>query len=116
MVDQLKFLRGAGKGVNAIRLEKPDRVLDFRLLVRPSHSLEVETSRGRRVLVWERKYALTNRGVKGLEVIKLGHLVRVPRPPLVVDPFGGEEEPDELSDEEIEAELAASEEDADDGA
>ena len=106
LADQLKFLRGAGKGVNAVRLDKGDRVLDLQLLARPSHSLEVETSRGRRVLVWERKYALTNRGVKGIEVIKLGHLVRVPRPPLVIDPFGGEEEPDELSDEEIEAELA----------
>ena len=113
--EQLKFLRSAGKGVNAIRLGKGDRVLDFKLLVRPSHSLEVETSRGRRVLVWERKYALTNRGVKGVEVIKLGHLVRVPRPAQVIDPFGGEEEPEELSDEEIEAELRQSEE-ADDGA
>jgi len=115
MAEQLKFLRGAGKGVNAIRLAKRDRLLDFKLLTRPSHSLEVETSRGRRVLVWERKYALTNRGVKGLEVIKLGHLVRVSRPPQVIDPFGGEEEPEELSDEEIEAELEAGQE-AHDGA
>jgi DNA gyrase subunit A len=116
LAEQLKLLRNVGKGVNAIRLGKGDDVLDFKLLFRPSESLEVETSRGRRVLVWERKYALTNRGGKGVEVIKLGHLVRIDRPAQLVDPFGGEEEPDELSDEEIEAELDGEEEVSDGGA
>jgi len=106
VAESLNLLMRAGKGVNAIRLGRGDRVLDFQLLTRPSHSLAVQTNRGRDVLVWERKYKLTNRGGKGYEVIKLGSLQAIPRPPVVVDPYQGEEpEDDELSDEEIDEEL-----------
>jgi DNA gyrase subunit A len=101
----LKFLRRSGKGVNAIRLSKTDQVLDFRLVSRSTESLEVETNRGRRVLVWERKYTLTNRGGKGTPVVKSGHLEAVGRPPAVIDPFDGEDPDEGLSDEDIEAEL-----------
>ena len=103
--EELKFLRRSGKGVNAIRLGKDDRVLDFKLVDRSSESLEVETNRGRRVLVWERKYNLTSRGGKGVEVVKNGHLAAVDRPPSVIDPFGGEEPEEGLSDDEVDAEL-----------
>jgi DNA gyrase subunit A len=103
--EELKFLRRSGKGVNAIRLSKTDAVLDFKLVNRTSESLEVETNRGRRVLVWERKYNLTSRGGKGVEVVKNGHLQAVGRAPDVIDPFGGEEPEEGLNDEEIEAEL-----------
>ena len=103
--EQLKLLRGTGKGVNAIRLAKGDHVLDFEVLARPSHALVVQTNRGRDVRVWERKFKLTNRGGKGVEVIKLGRLVAIGRPPLLVDPYQGDEPEPELSDDEIEAEL-----------
>jgi len=102
----LKFLRRSGKGVNAIRLSSQDQVLDFRLVARSTESLEVETNRGRRVLVWERKYSLTSRGGKGTPVVKTGHLQAVGRPPTVIDPFDGQEPDEGLSDEEVESELA----------
>ncbi len=114
--EQLKLLRRSGKGVNAIRLGKGDRVIDFGLLTRPSHKLEVTTSRGREVLVWERKYKLTNRGGKGFEVIKLGTLDAMPRDPAVIDPYQGEDPEDEaLTDEELDAELEPEEDDGDGG-
>ncbi len=118
MAEQLKLLRGTGKGVNAIRIAKGDHVLDFGLLTRPSHALVVQTNRGRDVRVWERKFRLTNRGGKGAEVIKLGSLVALGRPPVVIDPFAGEEPEAELSDEEIDAELGddSEPESTDDGA
>jgi DNA gyrase subunit A len=110
--EDLKFLRRSGKGVNAIRLSRGDSVLDFQVVGRSTESLEVETNRGRRVLVWERKYSLTSRGGKGIQVVKQGHLEAVGRPPTVVDPFDGEDPDEGLSDDEVEAELdaAASEE------
>ncbi|MCP4868496.1 MAG: DNA topoisomerase 4 subunit A [Proteobacteria bacterium] len=107
LAESLKLLMRSGKGVNAIRISRGDRVLDFKLLTRPSHSLGVQTNRGRDVLVWERKYKLTNRGGKGFEVIKLGTLQAIPRDPVVIDPYKGEEPEDELTDDEIEDELAA---------
>ena len=113
LAESLKLLMRSGKGVNAIRLGRGDRVLDFALLTRPSHSLGVQTNRGRDVLVWERKYKLTNRGGKGFEVIKLGTLQALPRPPVVIDPFGGEEPEEELTDDEIDDELAGPEESSD---
>ena len=110
--EELKFLRRAGKGVNAIRLGSKDEVLDFALVHKPSQSLEVETNRGRRVLVWERKYSLTSRGGKGTSVVKTGHLEAVGRAPAVVDPFEGEDPEEPLSEDEIESELDAGGEEA----
>ena len=107
--EELKFLGRAGKGVNAIKLAGDDSVLDFALVNKPSESLEVETNRGRRVLVWERKYTLASRGGKGTVVVKSGSLAAVGRDPSVVDPFGSEEPEEPLSDEAIEAELEAAE-------
>ena len=125
----LKYLRGTGKGVNAIRIDKKDRVIDFALGAGARDSLVVETSRGREVNVSERKYGLVTRGGKGLEVIKRGTLRTLDPEPIVLAP--GEEDDDEDDDEleaiadeledgleELEAagdEPAADEDDVDDG-
>lgn len=96
----LKYLRGTGKGVNAIRIDKKDRVIDFALGAGARDSLVVETSRGREVNVSERKYGLVTRGGKGLEVIKRGTLRTLDPEPVVLAP--GEEDDDE-DDDELEA-------------
>ena len=105
----LKFLRGSGKGVNAIRLAKKDRVIDFVLRGSAKEGLAVVTSRGRQVLVTERRYGQVSRGGKGLEVIKRGTLAAVPREAIVVRPAAEDElDPDlEAIGEELELELGA---------
>ena len=96
--DTLKLLRGTGKGVNAIRIPKTDRVIDFALGAGARDSLPVVTSRGRDVNVSERKYGVVTRGGKGLEVIKRGTLAAVEPQPVVLAPTDDEEieDPDEL--------------------
>ena len=92
--DSLKFLRGTGKGVNAIRIAKGDRVIDF-ALGGPRDSLAVVTSRGRDVNVTERKYGLVRRGGKGFEVIKRGTLKATEPDAVVLAHVEEEEESDE---------------------
>ena len=97
----LKFLRGTGKGVNAIRLGGADRVIDFVLHTNPRHGLAVETSRGRSVLVSEKKYGCVSRGGKGLEVIKRGTLRALSRDALVIQPLASDDDDDD--DDELDA-------------
>jgi DNA gyrase subunit A len=109
--DSLKFLRGTGKGVNAIRIPKSDRVIDFALGAGARDSLAVLTSRGRDVNVSERKYGLVSRGGKGIEVIKRGTLSPVLPEPVVMAPapedeFDDDDELDAIADE-LEDALAA---------
>jgi len=108
----LKFLRGSGKGVNAIRLAKKDHVIDFVLRGSPKEGLGVVTSRGRQVLVTERKYGKVTRGGKGFEVIRRGTLRAVPRETIVVRPPTQDEvDPDlEALGEELEMEMEPGEE------
>ncbi|MCO4772818.1 MAG: DNA topoisomerase IV subunit A, partial [Deltaproteobacteria bacterium] len=110
-VDTLKFLKGTGKGVNAIRIAKNDRVIDFALGAGARDSLAVVTSRGRDVNVSERKYGMVSRGGKGFEVIKRGTLKSVPPEAQVLAPAVEEEgedidELDAIADE-LEDALAA---------
>ncbi len=104
----LKVLRSSGKGVNAISLGKKDHVIDFVLRGSAKEGLAVVTSRGRSVLVTERKYGQVQRGGKGLEVIKRGTLTAVPREPVVFRPDAEDDLDSELDDigEELEMELA----------
>ena len=109
--DTLKLLRGTGKGVNAIRIYKNDRVIDFALGAGARDSLPVVTSRGRDVNVSERKYGVVRRGGKGLEVIKRGTLTAVERDAVVLSPVKDHdvEDVDELDDiaDELEDALEA---------
>ena len=110
----LKYLKGTGKGVNAIRLGKKDRVIDFVLRGNERQGLEVATSRGRQVLVSPKKYGVVSRGGKGLEVIKRGTLRALPREAIVMQPPSDEEPDPELEalGEELVQELSADAEDA----
>ncbi|MBJ94143.1 MAG: DNA topoisomerase [Rickettsiales bacterium] len=100
-VEQLKLLRSTGMGVNTIRLGSGDYVIDFELNAKRSRGLEIETSRGRQVRISERRYSVTRRGGKGVEVIKRGTLAALEREAWIMDPRSGQEE-EELIDEDDE--------------
>ncbi|MDX1547335.1 MAG: DNA gyrase C-terminal beta-propeller domain-containing protein, partial [Rhodothermales bacterium] len=76
-VHQIPVYKSAAKGVIAMRLGSKDRVLGATLSDAARDGLEVETSRGRREIVRTTKFDVTNRGNKGRQIIKRGHLARV---------------------------------------
>ncbi|MFT5143154.1 MAG: DNA gyrase subunit A [Rhodothermales bacterium] len=75
-VRQIPVMKGAAKGVIAIRLGAKDSVLGFMLSDAARKGLEVETSRGRKEVVRTTKFEVSNRGNKGRLVIQRGTLVR----------------------------------------
>ena len=103
LAEELKLLQGTGKGVNAIRLGPGDAVLDWVLSPKRHLGLMVETSRGREVRISERKYGLTRRGGKGIEVIKRGSLAPILRDAVFIDPLQGGEDPEDVTDEDLDA-------------
>ncbi len=76
-VVQIPIFKSAAKGVIAMRLAADDRVLGATLATAARDGLEVETSRGRREIVRTTKFEVSNRGNKGRQIIKRGHLARV---------------------------------------
>jgi len=101
--EQLKLLRSTGMGVNTIRLGTGDYVIDFTLSLKKGQGLEVETSRGRQLRVSERRYSVTRRGGKGVEVIKRGTLTALERETWILDPRAGQEdEAEELDEDQFE--------------
>ena len=98
-VSEIPPKASAVRGVNAIRLEKLDRVLAFALSRRKRQGLRTWTSRGREVIVRETSYRPVKRGGKGQVVIRLGRLERYELPVLVYAP-GAEEEEEEVLDAE----------------
>ncbi|TVQ98057.1 MAG: DNA topoisomerase, partial [Deltaproteobacteria bacterium] len=76
-VDEVSVLSGAGKGVMAIKLDPKDTVIGFRLTTERMDGLEVETNRGRREVIRPNKFAVTKRGGKGRELIRLGYIAAV---------------------------------------
>ncbi len=85
-VDEINVLKGAGRGVRAMKLLDHDRVLGFALSIRARDGLEVETSRGRREIIRQTKYEPTRRGGRGREVIKRGKFTGVFYAPVEVRP------------------------------
>ncbi len=78
--------KGAAKGVKAIALEDDDEVLDWTLSTGYYEGLEVETNRGRTLVISrsKSKFEPTSRGNKGRWVIKRGHLIRSYRDPVEI--------------------------------
>ena len=83
-VDEINVLKGAGRGVRAVKLEPWDRVLGFALSTRARAGLEVQTARGRTEIVRPTKYKPTRRAGKGREIIKRGKLVSCTYDPVEV--------------------------------
>ena len=78
---EVNLLSGPGRGVLAIKLGAGDRVIGAAVSRQKSQGLRVYTTGGRKVDVTPRKYRVTSRGGKGVEVIKRGGLARVETPP-----------------------------------
>jgi len=81
---QIPVVRGAAKGVIAMRLNSGDQVLGATLASAARQGLEVETSRGRREIVRTTKFDVSNRGNKGRLVISRGTLVKVIQNPVEI--------------------------------
>ena len=82
---EINFLSGPGKGVILIKLPRgTDRVLGFVASTGDRDLLTVETSRGASQTVSTAKYAVTNRGGKGRELLQRGQFKRVIPPPVTV--------------------------------
>ena len=82
---EINFLSGPGKGVILIKLARgTDRVLGFVASTGDRDLLTVETSRGAAQTVSTAKYAVSNRGGKGRELLQRGQFTRVIRPPVKV--------------------------------
>ena len=79
-VSELNVLVNPGKGVMAIKLDKGDAVLGFRLVSERMDGLEVTTNRGRTEVVRPNKFKPTGRAGKGRSVITKGRLDAVVLP------------------------------------
>jgi DNA gyrase subunit A len=77
---------GTVKGVNAIKLEKDDRLIGFCLTRRKRDGLTVRTSRGRELIIRETSYKPVKRGGRGTPVLKVGQFVDCDTPALIFKP------------------------------
>lgn len=98
-VTDLRFSRGRSRGVRAIKLDKTDTVLAFRLSTKKREGLEVETNRGRQEIVRTTKYAVTKRGGKGRAILLRGFIAKVVLP--TIEFHREDEEEEEEEEEEI---------------
>jgi DNA gyrase subunit A len=76
---EINFLSGPGRGVLAIKLEAGDRVIGSAAVLEERDGLTVFTSGGRKIEVTPRRYRVTSRAGKGVQVIKRGGLSHVSR-------------------------------------
>ena len=70
----VKFLTGPGRGVLGLKLGANDRLIASGISTRPSERLRVFTTKGAKIDISTRKYRVSGRGGKGIEVIKRGGL------------------------------------------
>lgn len=83
-VEEAKFIRGAGKGVIAIKLRDEDRVLAFELTNHKFQGALVRTPQGREETVRPSKFA-GKRAARGSVVLKRGRFVEWTQPTLRYD-------------------------------
>ena len=76
-VNQVSVVKGAARGVIAMKLEAKDRLMGWTLADSARKGLTVETNRGRQEVVRTTKFDVSNRANKGKSIIERGHLVRV---------------------------------------
>ena len=70
----VKFLTGPGRGVLGLKLGANDRVIASAVSLGPRDRLRVFTTKGAKINISTRKYRVSGRGGKGIEVIKRGGL------------------------------------------
>src|SRR5262249_26289340 len=69
-VSEVNELAGPGKGGMVIKLDGDDRVIAFLCTSRKDSTLELETSKGRKLTLTPHKYELASRGGRGHEMVK----------------------------------------------
>jgi len=99
---EVNVLSGAGKGVNAIKLDRDDYTLGYKLVTNRMDGLEVETTRGRVEVLRPNKFKVTSRGGRGRELIRVGYLKAVTRPPQEIKKAVEEELPDDEASDAVE--------------
>ena len=105
-VDQITLVRGAGKGVIAIKMDSDDRIVAYELATTRKEGVKVTTSRGREVVVNPNRYA-GKRAARGSSLLKRGTLSGWERPLLRYDKQyknkdASEDTSEEFSDESSE--------------
>lgn len=99
-VSEITLVRGAGKGVIAIKMDKGDIVAGFKLVNDTKSGLQVETARGRELIIHPKKYG-GSRAAKGSKILQRGTLSDWTRPMLRLDKmFKHTKEQTESSSEE----------------
>jgi DNA gyrase subunit A len=88
---EVNELAGPGRGVTVIKVEKDDRVLAFLCTADKQQSLELETSKGRKLVLSPAKYELSARGGKGREMARK-ETVKLLAAPLQWTPLPGDKE------------------------
>ena len=83
-VSEITLVRGAGKGVIAIKLDTSDVVQGFTLVNDENEGILVSTSRGRDVLIKPKKYG-ASRASKGSKLLQRGTLSEWTRPMMRLD-------------------------------
>jgi DNA gyrase/topoisomerase IV subunit A len=101
-VQQAKFIRGAGKGVIAIKLRDGDFVLAFELTQNKFEGALVKTPQGREETIRPSKFA-GNRAARGSVVLKRGRFVEWAEPTLRYDQLhASTDEDDDAPDDDPE--------------
>jgi DNA gyrase subunit A len=83
-VREVSVLKGAGKGVTAVKLDSGDRIHAFELTTEKMGGVAVVTSQGRTEIVRPNKY-LGSRAIKGKSIIKRGSFQPWVRPMIRYD-------------------------------
>lgn len=95
--EEINFLGGPGRGVQAIKVQKKDTVLGSAVSSGQKQGMRVYTTGGRKIDVTPSRYKVTSRAGKGVEVIKRGGLSRIEPPPVEVPEFSEENPATEAS-------------------
>jgi len=83
-VAELNLLRGAGKGVNAIKLGEDDRVEAASPARNRDEGVHVQTNRGRHLVVNVKTFRVSHRGGRGTEILRRGRITIRPPEPVVI--------------------------------
>jgi DNA gyrase subunit A len=90
VVEEVPVLKSAGRGVRAVQLEGKDVVHTLCLARDASDGFEVNTQRGRNVMVTARRYPPIGRGGKGKVIEPRGKVVKVSTKVVVLEPPAAE--------------------------
>ncbi|HEY1906580.1 MAG TPA: DNA gyrase subunit A, partial [Myxococcaceae bacterium] len=77
---EVNELAGPGRGVTVIKVEKDDRVLAFLCTAGKDASIELETSKGRKLVLTPAKYEVSARGGRGREMARKETVKLLPIP------------------------------------